>query len=74
MISTYERALSNSELPREDKQEIATSYIDYVLENAVSISQIKAVETKIRENGLSPEPIVSKDPSEVKLGKRQRRE
>jgi tetratricopeptide (TPR) repeat protein len=75
VISTYEKALFSSELPVEDKQEIATSYVDYVLENAVSISQIKAVETKLRENGLSPEPIVSKDPSEVvKLGKRQRTE
>ena len=38
VISTYEKALFSSELPPQDKQEIATSYMDYVHENALSIS------------------------------------
>jgi len=52
VISTYEKAIYNSELLQQEKQEIASSYLDYVLENALSISQIKTVEAKLIENGL----------------------
>jgi len=52
VISTYEKAIFSSELSQQDKQEVATSYMDYVLENALSISQIKAVETKLLDCGL----------------------
>jgi hypothetical protein len=64
--------LFNSELPNEDRQEIAISYLDYVFENAVTISQIKAVETKLKENGLDVVPTQVTD--SVKLGKRARTE
>lgn len=44
VISTYERAIFNSQLSQSDRQEIATSYLEYIQENALLVSQIKAVE------------------------------
>jgi hypothetical protein len=43
VLSTYERALFQSELSIEEKREIALSYSDYISENALSASQIKSV-------------------------------
>lgn len=49
---------------------MAVSYLDYIQENALSVSQIKTVEAKLAENGIQYDM-----PSEtfaVALGKRQR--
>lgn len=73
------QAVFHSELCQQDKQELATSYMDYILENALSISQIKAVENKLTEVGLKvdlasePNPSSSQQlPSNSVLGKRLR--
>lgn len=70
MISTYEKAVFSSELTQEDKQEIATSYLDYVLENALTISQIKAVESKLMESGLMADLVAEPHHPTSLLGKR----
>lgn len=72
VISTYEKAIFNSELTQEERQEIATSYLDYVLENALSISQIKTVENKLLENGLLVDVVAETGLPASSLGKRQR--
>ena len=75
IISTYEKAVFSSELATGDKQEIAASYLDYVLENALSITQIKHVEQKLVENGLKNEFQFDCQPVNGSLlGKRLRQE
>jgi len=70
VISTYEKAIFNSDLTQEEKQEIASSYLDYVLENALSISQIKAVETKLMDGGLMVDLVAEPHHPSSVLGKR----
>ena len=72
VISTYEKAIFSSELTQEERQEIATSYLDYVLENALSISQIKTVENKLLENGLLVDVVAETGLPASSLVKRQR--
>ncbi len=72
VISTYEKAIFSSELTQEERQEIATSYLDYVLENALSISQIKTVENKLLDNGLLVDVVAETGLPTSSLGKRQR--
>lgn len=70
MISTYEKAVFSSDLSQEEKQEIATSYLDYVLENALTISQIKAVESKLMDSGLMADLVAEPYHPTSLLGKR----
>ena len=49
---------------------MAISYLDYNQENALSVSQIKAVETKLSENGIQFD--LPCENTAVALGKRQR--
>lgn len=52
MTDVYERALFESDLGVNDKQEIGTAYIDYIREVATSVSQVKAVQTKLRDANI----------------------
>jgi hypothetical protein len=72
VISTYEKAIFHSDLTQEERQEIATSYLDYVLENALSISQIKTVENKLLDSGLLVDVVAETGLPTSSLGKRQR--
>lgn len=53
VISTFERALFQSDLQPAEKSAVATSFLDYVQENALSVAQIKAAEAKLAEGGIS---------------------
>ena len=45
----YEKSLFDSELSHDDKFELGRSYLDYLRETCVSISQIKQTEDKLRD-------------------------
>jgi hypothetical protein len=49
---------------------VAVSYLDYIQENALLVSQIKAVETKLSDNGIQVD--LPDGSNLVALGKRQR--
>ncbi len=59
-----------SDLQPSERKEVAVSYLDYIQENALLVSQIKAVETKLSDNGIQVD--LPDGSNLVALGKRQR--
>lgn len=52
VISCFERALFASDLQSAERRSIALSYLEYIQENAYSVSQIRAAEDRLKEAGI----------------------
>jgi len=52
VTDVYERALFESDLMLNDKREIGGAYMDYIREVASSVSQVKAVQTRLRDANI----------------------
>lgn len=53
----YEKAIFESDLTALEKKDVAISYLEYLKENATTISQIKSAQTKMRDTGVLEVPL-----------------
>ena len=58
VADVFERALFESDLTAYDKRDIGVAYMDYIREMASNVSQVKAVQSKLRDaNVLQTLPL-----------------
>ena len=57
VIMLYENAIFSSDMIKQDKKEVAASYMEYLKESCTSIGQIKSAYNRLRDNEILETPL-----------------